>query len=94
MVLLGDKAQVDARFGLFRDSAILDARLVHDLRRTYYRLRNHYGRTQRISSVTLVTWNLVSIHLETVLLSVQDRRSVCAKHRLEIIMDAPDGTPR
>ena len=26
MVLLGDKAQVQARFGLFRDSASLDAR--------------------------------------------------------------------
>jgi hypothetical protein len=29
MVLLGDEAQVDARFGLFGDSATLDARLVH-----------------------------------------------------------------
>jgi hypothetical protein len=26
MVLLGDEAQVDAHFGLFGDSAILDAR--------------------------------------------------------------------
>jgi hypothetical protein len=26
MALLGDKAQVEARFGLFRDSANLDAR--------------------------------------------------------------------
>jgi hypothetical protein len=30
MVLLGDKAQMDARFGPFRESANLDARLVHD----------------------------------------------------------------
>jgi hypothetical protein len=29
MVLLGDEAQVDARFGLFGDSVNLDARLVH-----------------------------------------------------------------
>jgi hypothetical protein len=29
MVLLGDEAQVDVRFGLFGDSANLDARLVH-----------------------------------------------------------------
>jgi hypothetical protein len=29
MVLLGDEAQVDARFGPFGDSANLDARLVH-----------------------------------------------------------------
>jgi hypothetical protein len=32
MVLLGDEAEVDARFGLFEDSANLDARLVHGLR--------------------------------------------------------------
>jgi hypothetical protein len=44
MVLLGDEAQVDARFGLFGDSANLDARLVHGLRRTYHRLRNRFGR--------------------------------------------------
>ena len=40
--------------------------------------------------------NLISIHLEMVLLSVQDRCTVCAKHTidLEIVLDAPDGTPR
>jgi hypothetical protein len=32
MLLLGDEAQVDARFGLFGDSANLGARLVHGLR--------------------------------------------------------------
>jgi hypothetical protein len=32
MVLLGEEAQVDARFGPFRDSAILNAREVHGLR--------------------------------------------------------------
>ena len=32
MILLGDEAQVEARFGLFGDSANLDARLVHGLR--------------------------------------------------------------
>ena len=32
MVLLCDEAQAQARFGLFRDSASLDARLVHGLR--------------------------------------------------------------
>jgi hypothetical protein len=34
MGLLGDEAQVEARFSLFIDSATLDARLVHSLRRT------------------------------------------------------------
>jgi hypothetical protein len=32
MVLLGDEAQLETYFGPFRDSANLDARLVHSLR--------------------------------------------------------------
>ena len=50
MILLRDEAQVEARFGLFRDSASLDA----------------------------------------------DRCTVCVKRTIgsEIILDAPDGTPR
>ena len=50
MVLLGDEAKVQARFGPFRDSANLDA----------------------------------------------DRCTVCAEHTIgsEIVLDAPDGTPR
>jgi hypothetical protein len=35
MVLLYDEAQVEVGFGRFGDSANLDARLVHSLRRTY-----------------------------------------------------------
>ena len=50
MVLLSDEAPVEAHFGPFGDSANLDARSVHGLRRSY--------------------------------------------HRLEIVLDAPDGTPR
>ena len=46
MVLLGDEAKLEARFGLFGDSANLDARLVHGLRRTFRRLRNHFGDTR------------------------------------------------
>jgi hypothetical protein len=46
MVLLGDEAQVDARFIPFGDSANLDATQVHGLRQTYHRLRNHFGRTR------------------------------------------------
>jgi hypothetical protein len=46
MVLLGDEAQLEARFGPFTDSANLDARSVHTLHRTNQRLRNHFGRTQ------------------------------------------------
>jgi hypothetical protein len=37
-----------------------------------------------------------SAHLEIVLVSVQDRCTVCTKHTIgtEIILDAPDSTPR
>jgi hypothetical protein len=38
--LLGDKAQVEARFGLFGDSGNLDK--VRGLHQTYRRLRNHF----------------------------------------------------
>jgi hypothetical protein len=39
---------------------------------------------------------LVSIHLETAVLSVQDRCTVCAKRTIgiEIVLDVADGTPR
>ena len=39
---------------------------------------------------------LVSVYLEIVLSLMQDRCMVCAKHSIgsEIILDAPDGTPR
>jgi hypothetical protein len=49
MVFLGDETQVEAHFGTFGDSANLDARWVHGLRRTYRRLRNHFGLTRRNS---------------------------------------------
>ena len=41
-------------------------------------------------------WNLVLVRLETVLVSVHDRCTVCAKRTIgsEILLDAPDGTPR
>jgi hypothetical protein len=40
--------------------------------------------------------NLVSVRLTTVLVPVQDSCTVCAKSTIgsEIILDAPDGTPR
>ena len=41
-------------------------------------------------------WNLVSVHLETVSVLVHDRCTDCAKRTIgsEIVLDAPDGTPR
>jgi hypothetical protein len=46
MGLLGDKAQVEARFGPFGNSATLDAILVHGLLQTYHRLGNSIGGTR------------------------------------------------
>jgi hypothetical protein len=46
--------------------------------------------------VTWVMSNLVLVHLEIVLVSVQDRCMVCAKHTVgsEIVLDTSDNTPR
>jgi hypothetical protein len=43
-----------------------------------------------------VMWNLISVSLETVLVSVQYRCMIWAEHTIgpEIILFAPDGTPR
>ena len=46
------KAQEEAHFGPFGDSAKLDSRYEHSLRRTYHRLRNHFGCTRWNSKVT------------------------------------------
>ena len=43
MVLVGDEAQLEPRFGPFGDSANLDARLAHGLRRTYHKPKNRFG---------------------------------------------------
>jgi hypothetical protein len=39
-------------------------------------------------------WNLISVHLEIILLSVQDRSTIYAKRIIgsEIVFAAPDGT--
>ena len=79
MVPLGDEAQVEAHFDTFGDSANLGARLVHSLRRTYHRLGNHFGRNRWYSYMTLVKWKLVPVLLEIVLITTQDRYTVCAE---------------
>jgi hypothetical protein len=40
--------------------------------------------------------NRILVHLEMMFVLVQEWCMVCAKHtvRLEIVLDAPDGTPR
>jgi hypothetical protein len=46
--------------------------------------------------VTWVVWNLILVHLEIVLMSVQERCTVCTEQTkgIEIIFDALEGTPR
>jgi hypothetical protein len=95
-VVLCDEALLEACFGLFGDSANFDARQVPSLRRKYHRLKNRFVCARWNSSVMWVLWNLVSVRLEMVLVSVQDKCTICAKRTigLEIVLDAPDGTPR
>jgi len=46
--------------------------------------------------VMRLKWKFVSVRLETVLILTLDRCTVCGEQTIgsEIIMDAPDGTPR
>jgi hypothetical protein len=69
---------------------------VHGLRQTYHRIRNHFGRTRLYSKVTRLKWKLVSVRLEIVRILTQDRCPVCAERTIgsEIILDAPDRTPK
>jgi len=43
-----------------------------------------------------VTWKLVSVRFEIVLISMQDRCTICADGAIvsEVMLGAPDGTPR
>jgi hypothetical protein len=62
----------------------------------YHGLGNHFGCTGWNSQETWVMANHVSVHLETVLVLVQDRCTVWAKRTTgsEIILDEADVTPR
>jgi hypothetical protein len=46
--------------------------------------------------VEWIMWNLVSVRFETVLVSVKYRCTVCGQRTIgsEIVLDAPDDTPR
>jgi hypothetical protein len=79
MVLLGDEAQVEARFSTFADSANLDAILMPGLRQTYLWLEKSIERTRWNSYVMWVMWKLVLVCLEIVLTLTQDMCTVCAE---------------
>jgi hypothetical protein len=78
--------QVEANFRPFRDCVNLD--VMHGLRRTYNSLRNHFGHAQWYSYVTWVKWKHILVHLETMLISMQDRCMVSAEcsMRMEIFL--------
>ena len=69
---------MEARFGLFGDSANLDAIYVHGLHETYHMLGNQFGCTRWNSLMMCVLWNLALVCSETVLVLVQDIYMVCA----------------
>jgi hypothetical protein len=96
MKLLDDEAQLEAHFGLYGDSANLAARSVHSLHRTYHRLRNHFRCTQWYSEVMRLKRKLISVHLERLLILMEDRCMVCTEHTIgsEIVLHTPDETPR
>ena len=87
---------MEAHLSLFGDSVNLDARQVRGLCQMHYRLKNHFGCTRWYSNVMWVKWILVSVHLEIVLVSTQDKSTVCVECIIgsEISLDAPEGTPR
>jgi hypothetical protein len=81
----------EAHIGPFGDNVNLDARMVHGLYRMFHRLRNHFGCTRWYTYVTWIKLKLILVHLEIVLMSTQDRCTVCAEHVTgsEMILDAP-----
>jgi hypothetical protein len=94
--LLSDVDHVESLFGLVRDCVSIGARWGNGLRQTYHMLRNHFGRTQWYFEVMRTKWKLNLVDLEIVLVLTQDRCTVCVERiiGLEIILDAPDVTPR
>ena len=90
MVLLGDVDHVESR------SVHLEMVLVLVQDRSTVCSIYHLERTRWYSSVMKLNWKLVLVHLEIVLILMQDRCTVCAERTIgsEIILVAPDGTPR
>ena len=80
MVLLGEEAQLEARFGLFGDNVNLDARQLHGLHETYHMLRNQFGHTRWNFQMTCVICNLALVNLEIVFVQVHGLRLM--QHRL------------
>ena len=70
--------------------------LLGDMGQTYHMLKNHLGHTRWYSYVTGLKWKLDLVCLVIVLILTQDRGTVCIEctKGLQIVLDAPDGTPK
>jgi hypothetical protein len=75
-------AQVEACSSPFEDSGNLDARKLRCLCQMYHRLENRVRMHLMEPLGEWVMWNLVSVCLDIVLVSVQDRCTVCAKRAI------------
>ena len=49
----------------------------------HHRLRNHFGCTRWYSDMTWVKWILISVHLDIVPVSTQDRSTVCIERTID-----------
>jgi hypothetical protein len=96
MELLGDVSHVESRFGLFGDSVSVSAIWVHSLHQWYQWLRNLFWTHPM---VLLGDKAQVEARFgpfgDNVNLDAKQLLGLCrCTMGLEIILDAPDGTPR
>jgi hypothetical protein len=95
MELHGDVGHVESRFDLFRDNISVGVRQLHGLHQIYHRIINPFGHTR----CTLGSRGCSGCSLRSVwrvLILMQHRSTDCAERTIspEIILDAPNGTPR
>jgi hypothetical protein len=66
------------------------------LHQTYHRLSNRFDQIRWYSEVMRLKWKLILVHLDIVLILTKDGYIVYAECSisLEIVLYAPDGTPR
>jgi hypothetical protein len=93
---LGDVGLVKSCFGPFRDSVSVSARQVHDMHQTYHGLSNRFDQIRWYSEVMRLKWKIILVHLDIALILTQDGCILYTECSigLEIVLDAPDGTPR
>jgi hypothetical protein len=80
MVLIGDEAQVEARFSPFEEVLILMQDWCTGCAKRTTASENHFGCTLSNFMETWVIWNFVWVRLKIILVSEQDSCTVCTKH--------------